>query len=252
MIPKSRIDGIRLKVKRAKKHIADLESAIRSFLDEKPYTLATKPHPIAEIHHTTLYVSDVKPVPDDISLIIGDAVHNLRASLDYLMWQLVEAGGGVPNRNIYFPISDTPQQYQSAIGNGEIQKIVPDALDIIGSVQPYKTADQTLWLLHQLDIIDKHRLLLTVTASMDKWGVDLAKGINMWFNEDRFIPLIAGYEVVNIPTSTYNKPDQDFQLGVDIAFGESEIPEGELVLYTLNKLADFVDALVGQLNRFLI
>jgi hypothetical protein len=251
MSTQSRIHGIRLKIERAKKHVRDLDSCIKSFLAKKPYTLAAKPHPIAEIRHTTLYVAHVDPVPDDISLIVGDAIHNLRSALDYLMWQLVEAGGGVPDRNIYFPIAETAQQYQSAIGNREIQKITPNALHIISSVQPYQTLDQTLWLLHQLDIIDKHRLLLTVTASMDKWGVDLAKGSNIWFNEDRFIPLIAGYEVVNIPTGTYNKPDQEFQLGVDIAFGESEIPEGELVLYTLNKMADFVNGLASKFEGFL-
>lgn len=252
MTVKSRRDGIRLKIERAKKHIGDLESAIKTFIEGKPYTLAAKPHPIAEIKHTTLYVSDIEVVPGNISPIIGDAIHNLRSSLDHLMWQLVEAGGGIPNKSVYFPIAESPQQYQSAIGNREIQKIAPDALHIIGSIQPYKTLDRTLWMLHELDIIDKHRLLLTITSSMDKWGVDIAKGMNIWFNEDRFIPLVAGYEVVSIPTSTYSKPNQDFQLGIDIAFGETEIAEGELVLYTLNKMADFVEGIVSQFDRFLI
>jgi hypothetical protein len=251
MSTQSRIHGIRLKIEWAKKHIRDLDTAIQAFVLNKPYRLGAKPHPVAAIEHTTLYVAEVKPVPDEISLIVGDAIHNLRSALDYLMWQLVEAGGGIPDRNIYFPIAESAKQYKSSIRNREIQKIAPDALHIIGSVQPYQTDDQTLWLLHKLDIIDKHRLLLTVTASMDKWGVDIAKGINIWFNENRFIPLIAGYEVVNIPTSTYNKADHNFQLGVDVAFGESEIPEGELVFYTLNKMADFVDGLASKLEKFL-
>ena len=127
MTAKSRSDGIRLKVKRTKKHIGDLDSAMRTFIEGNPYTLAAKPHPVAEIQHATLYVSDVKSVPDDISPIIGDAVHNLRTALDYLMWQLVEAGGGAPDKSVYFPIAETAKQYQSAIGNPEIQKIAHDA-----------------------------------------------------------------------------------------------------------------------------
>jgi hypothetical protein len=51
-----------------------------------------------EAGSASLYVSDVKSVPDDISPIIGDAIHNLRTALDYLMWQLVESGGGVPDK----------------------------------------------------------------------------------------------------------------------------------------------------------
>ena len=248
----SRIHGIRLKIERAKKHIRDLDIAIQAFVLDKPYRLEVKPHPVAQIEHTTLYVAEVKPIPDEISLTVGDAIHNSRSALDHLMWQLVESGGGTPDRNTYFPICDSAQQYASAMGNREIQKITAEARNIIESVQPCVTSDQTLWLIHQLDILDKHRLLLTVVAAMDKWGVDAAKGITMWFDGYRYIPLVAGYEIANLPTSTYERQaHEDFKLGIDIAFGESEIPEGELVLYTLNKMADFVDGLVSKLERFL-
>ena len=252
MSTQSRIHGIRLKIEWAKKHIRYLDTAIQAFVLNKPYSLGAKPHPVAAIEHTTLYVAEVKPVPDEISLIVGDAIHNLRSALDHLMWQLVEAGGGTPDRNTYFPICESAQQYASAMGNREIQKITPDARNIIASVQPYVTFDQTLWLIHQLDIFDKHRLLLTVVAAMDKWGVDAAKGITMWFDGYRYIPLVVGYEITNLPTSTYERQThEDFKLGLEIAFGESEIPEGELVLYTLNKMANFVEGFVSKLERFL-
>ena len=252
MSAKGRSHGVRLKIERAKEHIRNLDTAIGIFLRDEPYRLGAKPHPVPQIDHTTLYIAEVQPVPDQFSLIIGDAVHNLRSALDYLMWQLVDAAGGILDKNIYFPVSQTPHQFQSAIGNREIQKITPEALNIIHSVQPYTTLDQTLWLLHQLDIVDKHRLLLTTVASMDKWGVDLAIGQTLWFNSERFVPLVAGNDVVNLPTSTYKQQaEKDFQLGVDVAFGQSEIAEGELVLYTLNKMADLVEGLVSRFEPFL-
>src|SRR5579864_4992836 len=102
MSTQDRIHGIRLKIERAKEHIRDLDAAIKRFVQEQPYTLGAKPHRIPEIEHTTLYVAEVKPIPDCISLIVGDAIHNLRSALDHLMWQLVEAAGGSPDRNIYF------------------------------------------------------------------------------------------------------------------------------------------------------
>jgi hypothetical protein len=131
MSTQNRIHGIRLKIERAKKHIRDLDTAIQAFVLNKPYRLEVKPHPIAEIQHTTLYVAEIKPVPQEISLIVGDAIHNLRSALDHLAWQLVEAGGGTPDRNTYFPICDSAQQYASAMGNREIQKIAPEARNII-------------------------------------------------------------------------------------------------------------------------
>jgi hypothetical protein len=251
-----RIDRVRLKIERAKKHVRDADIAIRAFLDDKPYTIGVKPHRVPEIRHTTLYVASVKAVPDEITLMVGDAIHNLRSALDHVMWQLVEAAAGKPNRDTYFPIIvDGPkaaQQFASAIGRGEIQKIAPEALKIIEEAQPYKTLDQNLWLLHQLDIVDKHRLLLTVAAHMDKWGVDVAAGTTIWFDEYRFIPLVEGYEITSIPTATYERQShEDFQLGAEVAFGESELPEGELVLPTLNKFAELIDGIVSRFDPFL-
>jgi hypothetical protein len=126
-----RIHGIRLKIERGKKHIRDLDASIKAFDQNKPYRIGAKPHRVPAIHHTTLYVAELTPGPDEIVLIIGDAIHNLLSSLDYLMWQLVESGGGTPNKSIYFPVCNTPQQYKSAIGNGEIQKVALEALDIV-------------------------------------------------------------------------------------------------------------------------
>src|ERR1700686_281492 len=94
-----RIHGVRLKIERAKKHIRDLGVRIRMFCESDAYTIGVKPHPIAEIQQTTLYFASVDPIPDDISLIIGDAVHNLRSSLDHLAWQLVLANGGISSRD---------------------------------------------------------------------------------------------------------------------------------------------------------
>lgn len=82
-------------------------SAIKARILGKSFegTIGTKPHPVAQIHHTTLYVAGVQPVPDDIKLVVGDAIHNLRSSLDHLAWQLVEATDPAPS--FYISISLT-------------------------------------------------------------------------------------------------------------------------------------------------
>jgi len=247
-----RVDGIRLKIERAKKHIADLDVAIQSFIELRPYTIGTRAHPVAEIEHTTLFVASVEPVPETIALIVGDAVHNLRSSLDHLAWQLVEAGGGTPNRDTYFPISQTSQQYASAIGKGEIEKMRPGALKALCAIQPYRTSDATLRHIHDLDRIDKHRLVLTVATALRDWQVSVSNGLTIPFSEVPR-PLIAGDEIVNIPTSTYERTGhQNFKLGIDVAFGESEIVAGAPVLRTLNGMADFVDSVVNGFEPFLV
>jgi hypothetical protein len=249
-----RIDGIRLKVERAKKHVFDMDAAIRSFCESKPYTIGAKPHSVPAIQRTTLYIASVKPIPGHIALIIGDAVHNLRSALDHLAWQLVEAGGGTPNPHTYFPIfygSDGPHKYASAVGSGEIKKMPVGAEKLINSVQPYLTGDNTLWLINELDRVDKHRLVITVGSLLTAWQVSSGGMIIPFPQNPR--PLVLDDEITNIPTSTYKgQKHDDFDLGIDIAFGEPEVAEGKSVLDTVNKMTDFVDGILPNFEPFLI
>jgi hypothetical protein len=250
-----RLKGIRLKIERAKKHIIDLDAAIHTFYNSEPYTLDANEKP--EISHLALYVSRVKPVPDVIGAIIGDSVHNLRSALDHLMWQLVEAGGGTPDRHTYFPISENDsvkglQQYNSAIGHGEIGKMPVGAEKVLRAVQPYVTEDSTLWYIHELDRIDKHRFVLTITLNTTAWGIDIRGRPFIFPLALARRPLVDGYEVVRMPISTYERTGKhNIKLGLTIAFGESEIVAGEPVLETLNHMADFVSALISEFEPFL-
>jgi hypothetical protein len=247
-----RLAGVRLKIERAKKHILDLDEAIRVFKESQPYTIGAKPHHVPQIQHTTLFVASVQPVPSNISPIIGDAVHNLRSSLDHLAWQLVESGGGSPNKNTHFPICHGAQgahKYQTAIGKGEIKRVSPGAERVLSAVQPYVTGDDTLWIIQELDNIDKHRLLITIVSTMKKIGIDVIRGHTLWLHEGRFFPLVAGSDLVSVPD---DKADQNYKLGIDIAFGEPEIIKGNLVIFVLNQMVDFVYNLVGKFEGFLV
>jgi hypothetical protein len=133
----NRIDGVRLKIERAKKHILDLESVVIPFFDDNPYTCTTELHP--DIPWYIVRLETIKALPETIPVMIGDAVHNLRSALDHLVWQLVEAGGGVPNEHTHFPIvgpgTKASQRYTSAVGQGEISKMRPGADKILEAVQ---------------------------------------------------------------------------------------------------------------------
>jgi hypothetical protein len=242
-----RIQSVRLKIERAKEHITQLERAISEFRDSHPYTLVPKQKP--EIEHTALCVGEVLPVPGRISTIIGDTVHNLRSSLDYLAWQLIEAGGGTPGRGTYFPISESVEKYTSAIAKGTIKGMPTGACKLVEAGQRYVTGDDTLWHIHELDRSDKHRLLITATTSLNQWGVS-TMGTRLFWDEEPFI-LEPGHVIVNMPTSTYGKQYNRFQLWVDVAFGQTEVEGCKPVLETLHQMADFVNAFIGTFEPFL-
>jgi hypothetical protein len=49
---------------------------------------------------------------------------------------------------------------------------------------------------------------------------------------------VADYEIVNIPTATYRREcHENFNLTVDISFGQSEVLAGESVLESLKHMA---------------
>jgi hypothetical protein len=129
----NRLEGIKLKIERAKNHIRDLESVIVPFLDTEPYTHAADLLP--QISHYSIRLATVKPLPSCIPIIIGDAIHNVRSALDHLAWQLVEAGGGTPNHRTALPIfaadGTAAQGYALAVGKGEMAKMKAGAADLL-------------------------------------------------------------------------------------------------------------------------
>ena len=82
-----------LKVNRAKHNIQDLNAQAQAFSESNPYALTFEknvesPNQLSPMLHVG---QGVVSKLDNLSLITGDAVHNLRSALDLLAVELVEA-----------------------------------------------------------------------------------------------------------------------------------------------------------------
>jgi hypothetical protein len=108
------LDGARLKVVRAQKHLKALYHEIERYIDAEPYDV-----PVTQIGNLVSAegVITAEP-PPDLACIVGDCVTNLRAALDYVAWELVARFATKPltgkqERRISFPIvankSDFPK-----------------------------------------------------------------------------------------------------------------------------------------------
>jgi hypothetical protein len=120
------------------------------------------------------------PAPDpQWSVIVGDCLHNLRSALDYLAYQLVLVSGNKPNESTQFPIRKSSYgarrgRFRRWLGGksqpAEISGGVrDDILKVVQAIQPYNRGNrigEQLWMLHQLDVIDKHRQLLLTTVAV--------------------------------------------------------------------------------------
>lgn len=255
MSSKNRLDAIRLKIKRAAHHIAELNTLLLAFRSLHPYEVDSKPHRTPELDHTTLYVKSIADPPEEFPLIVGDAIHNMRSALDHLVWHLVEVGGGTPNKDTFFPICVDPDgrhKFQSAIGKGEIKKIPKGADKVLLAAQPYVSGNDTLRLIHDLDINDKHRLLITIATCYEEWSIMLGGSVELRFDQYDVRPLQAGDEIVNMPTSTFERESiQNYKLRIDVAFGQSEVVQGKPIVPTLNEFLKFTDGVISQFEAFL-
>lgn len=152
--------GAQLKIARAKQQVREVLATYKQFMAQDPYKVTAKRD---EEGRPQYYLVDITPdLPVVISAVVGDILHNLRGALDHVAYQLWLRGGGQGDgKHVYFPIFDSAEKFAHA-SPGKVQGMTQAAIDAISALKPYKGGNDALWRLHALDIIDKHRLLVTV------------------------------------------------------------------------------------------
>src|SRR5690349_16882484 len=86
-----RLYEARAKVQRAKELFGALLAAHSQFMNLNPYGVIVEERP--EAHERIWRARISRPVPIEWCLVVGDIVHNLRASLDFVAFQLWDANG---------------------------------------------------------------------------------------------------------------------------------------------------------------
>jgi len=177
----------------------------------------------------------------DLSIIVGDAVHNLRSSLDLVAWQLVEANGGRPGDTTAFPIWWSEAQFRGG-GAGYLKGAHPDAIKTMRDLKPYKGGNAALWRLHRLDATDKHRLLLVVGATHAETLYGFSIG-GRYFRvpirpRSPTTLLENGAEVFRVPriARNYFENQPDPEITLYVALREPDAPLGLNLRDTLNDL----------------
>jgi hypothetical protein len=81
--------GVTTKIERANHHIKNLETMIQAFHKTDPYSVVREEDPNTGALAFAIHFRSYPPAT--FSALIGDAVHNLRSSLDHLIGNLVLA-----------------------------------------------------------------------------------------------------------------------------------------------------------------
>src|SRR5260370_38139306 len=153
-----------MKLDRAKLRMQELESLLKAFHSTQPHKFSAKP----DSRYGKIRSMDaVASVPDQIALVAGDVLQNLRSALDHLAYQLYRKGGGAPGtgRHVSFPIYESKQAYD----DNKVRRtrgMTQAAIAKIESLTPYKGANDILWHINELNNIDKHRIILLTRSAV--------------------------------------------------------------------------------------
>ena len=153
------MDNSRLKIGRAEKHLKELKTYLRS---NRPFKYCLETNYISGERAT--FAKRNEEAANNAALIIGDVIHNLRAALDFIYWECTEKSSKSEGERaqIKFPITATEKSLNESVLPGLPARVSTKFSDALASLKPYreKGGNVKLCAIHDLDIMDKHKLLI--------------------------------------------------------------------------------------------
>ncbi len=172
----SSVDDIRWKVKRAQDHLEDFKA---NFFGRRG--------PIFPLHAVDLHFEPhgksvtitSKPLDPEqkvwLGILLGDVIHQLRASLDHVVYALATRPGRPPPskkelHDLSFLIRADGRGFaaDARVSQGVFERLIgTQELADMEAAQPYKRSSiapltDPLWRLHKLDNVDKHRTFVII------------------------------------------------------------------------------------------
>ena len=198
----------------------------------------------------------MRPLPDSVALLVGDAVHNLRSALDHFAYAAVAQ----PTRQTCFPIRSRDDPRKAAPQRTEwldtvakqLTSASPGLIDAVRALSPRETgSDKCLWAIHELDRVDKHRLLLSVAAAHTAVVFEVAPVLNpvpgfrpptmpVALATRKWTPLEAGIVLWHVPEESKPAPDP-IRFEYDVTLGEPEDVRGQPAVAQLRMLANHAE-----------
>lgn len=239
--------GSKLKVKRANQHIDELQRILLAFLKTDFYRLHIERDPKDGMN--VLKFETTQEMPCEVPLIIGDSIHNLHAALDLMACEIVSLAGDTPDRETGFYFRDSRDELIKTIDDRKIKAAPSAIIDlIVDTIKPYKGGNDPLCALHDLDIMDKHRLLIPVASVTALVGVSAEDD---WGNSFQSISFAVGQggKINAIATNSNLKITKQGQPSFNVIFDKGQIFEGKAVIPTLHKLSQLVSGIVQTVEK---
>ncbi|HCM1038940.1 TPA: hypothetical protein N2810_004436 [Vibrio parahaemolyticus] len=237
--------GTELKIVRAKSHIRELENQLVDYIKSKPFKVVVESEDGGSNHLWTLRVKH--DIPMIFAAIIGDVIHNLRASLDLLAAELVEHAGQ-DAKNVYFPFGNDADGLEQMIKKRRIDKAGQGVVDIVRDLKPYTGGNKLLRSLHDLDITDKHKSLVPVAhyAGIKNFQMNGASGPMLTIQNLHCGPIRDGMVLMSLPPAGNVRVGQSFNPSLKLCLDEDVIERDEELVETMHKYVDMVEDILQR------
>lgn len=151
------LDGARLRFARAEKHLEEARELIAEFAGD------CKDHLVADADGRVVRLDGWPPIPSMLPLAVSDAVHNMRAALDHVVYQLAINDSRTPQKQTQFIIADTREAFDGAC-KSRLAGLTPAHVKMIEAFQPYSGVE---WIadLRNISNPDKHQALTSLTST---------------------------------------------------------------------------------------
>jgi hypothetical protein len=241
----SRFILLRIKIERAKEHLRDLEREVLASRGKTKHVLLTEDDPQTK-QVVRGHIEEVSVYPFSILAIAGDVIHALRSALDHLTYQLAVVGGGkTPSRRVEFPIAKDRNTYEAEKAR-KIEGIRPDAVKAIDALQPYKGGNGTLWRIHELDNIDKHRFVFVIAQDAlfeAPWYTDIMPFLIRPRTLNTDAPLFSGAFDAEV--------ENDVNFEIEEAVSQTQVGQGDALLPALRSYVEVVEKIIQDFRPFL-
>jgi hypothetical protein len=165
-------DGPRLKVARARRHVTEIKSAVDAYFARSPIRIIVEPSDDEWGMFNYWRVRFTESVPIDLSPMIGDVLHNLRSALDVMACDLVRRAGQ-SEKSVYFPFAPSKDELGAEIKRKRFHLAGEQAVSLLRSLQPHRKGHVYLRALHDLNVQDKHQMIIPAVtgARLDLSGL---------------------------------------------------------------------------------
>ena len=174
----------------------------------------------------------------ELALIIGDVVHNFRVALDHLFAEIFQRAQMVERDR--FPTHPGRKNLITAPVLDLIEKALPGAKDLfLNEIRPDNGPNEALWRFTDLDNDDKHNLLIPTVAIGEVSGTNIQIGGasigKLRVRGDATHPITITHSFAPITVQG------NFEIAVDVRFGQGGFFENEPVVPTLLQVGNLVE-----------